>query len=289
MGSNDTVSATDRPTGGCTSCSKLSLDDTAVRSEEIQRTACSRGPRTVAVPTAHESAVFEVIGLECHRCEAIAECTVGELEGVTNGSACSAVGWVAVDYDPDEIDPKTIADRLTRVGFPVESCDRAFENRRREQWNTGRLAMGILAGSMLFIPYVAVVYPVRAAGGLFYPSEATGLLSAGLASDAGLYFYFNLAVLAGIVLLFTGKPIFDRALEGLFEGVPNRDLVVATAATGLFLYSSAVAFGGLGGSVHYDLVVGIVVASTVAHRFVTPVAEGSDDRQPIIEPDRTEQ
>lgn len=268
----------DRPTRGCESCSDLPVGRLPVDRAAIERARASRGPATAAVPDSHRSTVFEVIGLDCHRCEAIAECALGEIEGVSNASACSSVGWVSVDYDPEEVDPGTIGDRLTRIGFPVESTDEAFENRRRRQWATGRFATGVLAGSMLLVPYVAVMYPVRAAGGLFYPAEATGLLEAGLASDASLFFYFNLAVLAAIVLLFTGKPIFDRAIDGLRRGVPNQDLVVGGAALGLFVYSTAVAFGGVGGGVHYDVVVGIVVASTVAHRFAKPDPEPADDR-----------
>ena len=240
----------------------------------VRRAAVDRGPSTAAVPATHEMTVLQVVGLDCGFCEALVEATVGALDGVSNVSACHRTGTTRIDYDPG-IDPVSAADRrLTELGYPVRSRDEAFAERRKRQWTDARFATGVLAGSMVLLPYVAVVYPSRIQG-LFYTPAGGQHLADLLASPAGTQFYLNLAVLTGIVLLFTGKPILDRAVAGLRRGTPTPDLAVAAAAVGVYAYSTLVAFAGVGGDVYYDVALALVMATTVARRVGLTAAEPS--------------
>jgi Cu2+-exporting ATPase len=136
--------------------------------------------------------------------------------------------------------------------------------RRANQWAEARFAAGIMAGLMVLAPYAAVIYPTRF-DLPFYDPSVVALLESALGSIFATHFYLNLAVLSGFVLLFAGRPILDDAVAAIRELSPNRSLVVATVAIGLYAYSSLAAFPlAIDGGVYYDVVVALIVGTTIA-------------------------
>lgn len=246
--------------------------------EDIAETAQRRAP-TSAVPETHDRSVFEVTGLDCPTCAALVETALVRVDGVSNATASHRQGTVRVDYD-DGVAVPDLRERLSTLGYPVESTDQAYAARRAAHWQEARFAGGVLAGLMVLAPYAAVIYPTRfdIPG---YDPAVVELLEGALTSVFASHFYLNLAVLTGFVLLFAGKPILDEAKRALVDGTPNRSLAVAGVAVGLYVYSSAAAFPPVfDGGVYYDVVVALVVGTTVLRQSGTDAPETAPDEEP---------
>lgn len=277
--SSDLGNADARPVRECRDLAVAVEHVDGVDETTVRRAAAARGCEAVSIPESHDRAVFEVTSLDCPTCSALVETAIGEVDGVSNVSASDRTDTVRVDYDPDRIRERVLRDRLASLGYPVRSRDEAFENRRREQWADARIATGVLGGLMVLVPYVAVLYPAQF--GIFYAPSVLARLEAALSSAAVVNFYLNLAILTAIVVGFTGKPLLERAWIDVRAGVVTPDLAIAAPAIGLYAYSSLVAFAGIGGTVRFDVVVGLIVIGAIARRF----GVWTTDRQPIDEPD----
>lgn len=245
----------------------------------------------VATSTVGESddhSVFEVTGLDCRTCAGLVEGVLTRREGVSNVTASHRHGTARVDYDPERVSATELREALSGLGYPVETTDEAFRNRRADQWREARLVTGLLAGLMALVPYAAVVYPTRFA---FWPYDprVVALLERALESVFATHFFINLALLSGIVLLFTGKPLLSDAAAALRERSPDRSLAVGALAVGLYAYSSATAFRLAAGGVYYDLVILVVVGATVWRRVEREAAEAAagDEAPDASEPART--
>ena len=231
------------------------------------------GVDTATVGEAHEHCVFEVTGLDCRTCAGLVEGVVAARDGVSNVTASAGHGTVRVDYDPEAASPASLRASLADLGYPVETTGEAFSNRRAAQFREARLVTGVLAGLMAVPPYTAVVYPTRFA---FWPAHprVVALLERALETAFATHFYINLALLAGIVLLVTGKPLLEDAEASLRAGSPDRSLAVAALAVGLYAYSTATAFVVPGG-VYYDVVIVVVVGTAVWRAADREAAAGS--------------
>jgi len=229
---------------------------------------------TASVAETDHRSVFELAGLDCRTCAALLETVLSSRAGVSNATASHRHGAVGVDYDPERVSPAELRTALADLGHPVESTDEAFRNRRAAQWREARLATGFLAGLMALVPYAAVVYPTRFA---FWPydPQVVALLERALTTAFATHFYLNLALLSGIVLLFTGKPLLSDAAAALRERSPDRSLAVGAVLVGLYAYSSATAFLPLSGGVYYDVVV-VAVVSATAWRQAERTAAGEE-------------
>lgn len=271
---NETGSRTD---GGGTACRRdvdgILRDVAGVTATDVDR-AASAGVGTATVGADDEYCVFEVTGLDCRTCAGLAECVLAERAGVSNVSANAPHGTVRVDYDPDSTSPTALRNGLADLGYPVETTDEAFRNRRAVQFREARFITGFLAGLMALVPYAAVVYPTRFA---FWPYDprVVALLERALETAFATHFYINLALLSGIVLLVTGKPVLDDAERSLRARSPDRTLAFAVFVVGLYAYSSATAFL-VDGGVYYDVVILLVVGASVWRTAVSGPATATN-------------
>ena len=247
---------------------RVVADVDGVTPADVDR-AASVAVETATVGEAHEHCVFEVTGLDCRTCAGLLECVLAARDGVSNVTATAGHGTVRVDYDPETASPAALRAAFADLDYPVETTDEAFGNRRAAQFREARLVTGVLAGLMALVPYAAVVYPTRFA---FWPAHprVVALLERALESAFATHFFLNLALLSGIVLAVTGKPLLEDAGASLRARSPDRNLVVAALAVGLYLYSTATAFL-IPGGVYYDVV--IVAASA---RLVFPQSASGD-------------
>ncbi len=249
-------------------------DVVGVTAADVRRAAAS-GVGTSTVGEDDDHSVFEVTGLDCRTCAGLVECVLAERPGVSNVSANAPHGTVRVDYDPAGTSPAALRASLADLGYPVETTDEAFRNRRAAQFREARLVTGFLAGLMALVPYAAVVYPTRFA---FWPYDprVVALLERALETAFATHFYLNLALLSGIVLVVTGKPLLDDAEAALRARRPDRTLAVAAVCVGLYAYSSATAFL-VDGGVYYDVVILVVVGAAVWRQAHGGAATTEDD------------
>jgi len=241
---------------------------------DVDRAAAST-VGTSTVGEGHDHSVFEVTGLDCRTCAGLVESVLAARDGVSNVTASAGHGTVRVDYDPDEASPDGLRAALSELGYPVETTDEAFSNRRAAQWREARLVTGFLAGLMAFAPYAAVVYPTRFSVWPAHP-RVVELLERALETAFATHFYVNLALLSGIVLLVTGKPLLEAAASSLRAGSPDRSLALAGVVVALYVYSTATAFVVSGG-VYYDVVIVVVVGAAVWRQANRDRASAGDE------------
>jgi len=280
----DDAAATPERTRGCRDVDAAVRDLQGVTARDVHRAAAETAAAS-AVPDEYDRSVFELAGLDCRTCAGFIEAALTRLEGVSNAKASHRYGSVRVDYDPDRRSADGLRAELADLGYPVETTDEAFANRRAKQWADARYAAGVMAGLMVLAPYAGVIYPTRF-DAWFYDPAVVALLESALTSIFATHFYLNIAVLSGIVLFFTGKPILSEAVAGVRAGSPDRSLAIGGLAVGLFLYSSVTAFWTtVDGGVYFDVVVAVIVAATIARQAGVDAPESTAEPTRETEPE----
>ncbi|WP_144921842.1 hypothetical protein [Halorubrum salsamenti] len=232
------------------------------------------GPRVARVPEPHVHDTFSVEGIDTKRREGLLEAVLRDREGVSAASATARNGTVGVHHDPS-VSRDDLRETLEACGLVVDPADRAFETRRASQFASARVAVAVLFGLMVATPYIAVLYPTRIEW-LFYDPLTVAYLQSLLDSQMATHFFVNLGALSGIAFLVACAPIVRRAIGGLAEGRLTTDALFVGSVAALFAYSTAAAFTGFDGAVHYDLVAYAVAGATLWTHFgvADPAAEG---------------
>ncbi len=65
------------------------------------------------------SSVLDVTGMSCSHCEHSVKTAVASLTGVSNVQVELTTGKVTVEYDPAQVDMKTIQDAIEDQGYEV--------------------------------------------------------------------------------------------------------------------------------------------------------------------------
>jgi len=231
------------------------------------------GPRVARVPEPHVHDTFSVEDIDTKRREGLLEAVLRDRDGVSAASATARNGTVGVHHDPS-VSREDLRETLEACGLVVDPADRAFEVRRASQFASARVAVAVLFGLMVATPYIAVLYPTRIEW-LFYDPVTVAYLQSLLDSQMATHFFVNLGALSGIAFLVACGPIIRRAIGALAEGRLTNESVFVAGVTALFAYSTAAAFTGFDGTVHYDLVAYAVAAATLWTHFgaTDPVAE----------------
>jgi len=239
--------------------------DAPAGSTSADATGSGAGPRVARVPEPHVHDTFSVEGIDTKRREELLEAVLRDRDGVSAASATARNDTVGVHHDPS-VSRDDLRETLEACGLVVDPADRAFEARRASQFASARVAVAVLFGLMVATPYIAVLYPTRIEW-LFYDPMTVAYLQSLLGSRVSTHFFVNLGALSGIAFLVACGPLIRRALSGLADGRLTTDALFVGAVTGLFAYSTAAAFTGFDGAVHYDLVAYAVAGVTLWTHF----------------------
>jgi Cu2+-exporting ATPase len=241
----------------CRGCLEVAraLDDTDADSPEEM----DRGPDAETVEGSE--AFLTVDGMHCATCEAFVEHRAIAHEGVRAAEASYASGLVRVVYDGDALDADALPDLLSGTGYTARNVEDSPRTDRTEA--VGRLLVGGFFGMMTMCWYALFLYPT-------YLGFDAVLFD--IASVAGRYLLWNVAVFAAVVLGYTGYPILRGAYVSLSAGRPNMDLLVSLAATTAFVYSTGVLLTG-GTEVYYDVTVAIVLVVSLGGYYESRVRE----------------
>ncbi|MFB6183320.1 MAG: heavy metal translocating P-type ATPase [Haloarculaceae archaeon] len=216
-----------------------------------------------------------VDGMHCATCETFLESLAAGGEGIHDADASYVTETVRVEYDPERTDEERVRDRLTTAGYTARDrgSDRpGGSDDDRTKW---RLIAGVVLGMWVMMPYLVLIYPVHFT--LVYPDWMLATLRDLLTSPASPYFFYMLAVVSGIVVAYTGKPLLRGAYVSLRAGVPNMDLLVSLAAVSAYGYSLlAVLLGRL--DVYFDVAVVVVVAVTAGNYYESSLKRKATDR-----------
>ena len=227
--------------------------------------AAESGPRTARVPADHDHDTFSVEGIDTDRREGLVEAVLRDVDGVSDASATRRNGTVGVHHDPS-LSRDALREVLESCGLLVASGDEAFEARRASQFASARVAVAVLFGLMVATPYVAVLYPTRVEW-LFYDPVTVQYLQSILDSAMTTHFFINLGALSGIAFLVACGPAIRRATAAVRDGEFTNEVAFVGGVAALYGYSTLVAFTGLEGAVHYDLVAYAVVVATLWTEF----------------------
>jgi Cu2+-exporting ATPase len=201
-----------------------------------------------------ETAFLAVSGMHCATCELFLEDRATAHEGINAAAASYATGTMKLTYDPDRIESGTLPEVVSGAGYDAafRSTDDESDTERQ-----GRLLVGGFFGMMTMLWYILFLYPA-------YLGLETLLFDIG--GPAGDYLLWNLAVMAGVVVGYTGRPLLRGALVSLRTGRPNMDLLVAMAATTAFGYSVLALLLGRT-EVYFDVATVIVLAVSIGDYY----------------------
>ncbi|WP_123624616.1 hypothetical protein [Halorubrum sp. CSM-61] len=241
------------------------VDETPTGDPSPVASAPDSGPRVARVPEPHVHDTFSVEGIDTKRREKLLEAVLRDRDDVSAASATARNGTVGVHHDPS-ISREDLRETLEACGLVVDPAARAFEARRASQFASARVAVAVLFGLMVATPYIAVLYPTRIEW-LFYDPLTVEYLQTLLDSRMATHFFVNLGALSGIAFLVACGPLIRRAIGGLAAGRLTTDALFVGSVAALFAYSTAAAFTGFDGTVHYDLVAYAVVGATLWTHF----------------------
>jgi heavy metal translocating P-type ATPase len=231
-----------------------------------------------------ERTFLRVDGMHSATCEAFLEGVATTRDGVLGAEASYVTETIRVEYVPGTVTESDLADALTGAGYtaypreeelvetdPRRSAAGAQRNPSpHDERGLGdmlgyRYAAGVLFGTFLLLPYVALLYPTHLAALVDWPilDIYSGTVSFDQRGGYGALRLF--ALVSGIVLVFTGLPLLRGAYVSLKTRRPDTNLLVATTVVAAYLYSIAAGLSGRT-DVLFDLTV-VVAAAVVAAVF----------------------
>ncbi|AJF27248.1 metal ABC transporter ATPase [Haloarcula sp. CBA1115] len=261
--------------------------DTPVTDDAVEGTFCCRGclevARTLDDPATEtrdaadtgpdpddadgETAFLSVEGMHCATCETFLEARATDHDGVAAAAASYPTGTMKLTYDADTLSESDLADAVAGTGYDANLQATETDD---EYELEGRLIVGGFFGMMTMLWYVLFLYPA-------YLGVDPSLLLFDPAGQAGDYLLWNMAVMTGVVVGYTGWPLLRGAYVSLRAGRPNMDLLVAMAAVTAFLYSVvAVILGHT--EVYFDVATVIVMAVSVGDYYQDRVRRRALDR-----------
>ncbi|AXR80883.1 heavy metal translocating P-type ATPase [Natrarchaeobaculum sulfurireducens] len=236
---------------------------------------------------------LRVDGTYSATCEAYLETLAESLEGVADASASYVTESIRVDHDPDRLSPTEVCDALSTLGYTAYLReDAAAEDgetggTRRSREMTGmrkrraddvlelRYIVGIVFGSFLLVPYVAVFYPVYLSafsdwGVLVHYGDA-------FSEFEGVLYLPVFLVLTGAVLYLAGLPLLRGAYVSLKLRRPNTHLLAAFTIVAAYAYGTlAVANGQI--DVYYDVTIVVAALVMAAVFYESTVKRRATDR-----------
>ncbi|MEZ3142927.1 heavy metal translocating P-type ATPase [Halobaculum sp. MBLA0143] len=244
----------------CRGCLEVSrtLDDPAGTDAAAARDRVREQSSSASVDG--EEAYLRVTGMHCASCESFLESRAAAVDGVAAADASYPADAMRLTVDDDaDVDPETVADRVSGVGYAAEPLDGAGATDDAASETLGRILVGGFFGMMVMGWYVLFLYPTY----FGLPSDA---LLFDLRGGAGGFLLANVWALTSVVLGYTGAPLLRGAYVAVRTGEPNMDLLVSLAAVTAYLYSTVALLAGRV-EVYYDVSVVVVVAVTVGSYY----------------------
>ncbi|MFA9416971.1 heavy metal translocating P-type ATPase [Natrinema sp. HArc-T2] len=221
------------------------------------------------------STFLRVDGMHSATCEAFLEAVAEDHEGVREAEASYVTETVRVGHDPDRVSATELEDALSTVGYTAYLREEAtaddetggtrrsremsgIRKRRAEDMLEMRYIVGIVFGSFLLLPFVAVFYPM-------YLTEFTnwGAIShfeGAFTGFSGPLYLPLFLIMTGAILYLTGGYLLRGAYISLKLRRPTTDLLASLTIVSAYVFSIIVS--GLGrNDIYFDLT--IVVASVV--------------------------
>lgn len=218
---------------------------------------------------------FRIDGMHSATCEAFLEAVAEGRDGVLEAEASYVTETIRVDHDPDRIATDALADALSTLGYTAylredASADDETGGTRRSREMTGlrkrrsedmlemRYVVGVVFGSFLLLPFVAVLYPMFLTS--FTDWGAIEHFEGAFTGFSGPLYLPLFLFMTGAIVYLTGGPLLRGAYVSLKLRRPTTDLLAALTVLSAYVFSVLVSALGRA-DLYFDLT--IVVASVV--------------------------
>lgn len=211
-----------------------------------------------------------VDGMHNRTCEQFIESIGEDLSGVENAAASYVTETARIDYHDEEIDPETLCDELSTVGYDATrlytdgTADGTEEGSGHWEATQGidellgfRYVAGVVFGTFMLLPYVVVLYPTHIAATF---GLSLGRFDAITGVEDAVLLLPLFGTVSGVVLFFTGLPLLRGAYVSVRTRTPNTDLLVTITILSAYV-SGLVALLANRLDVYFDLT--IVIGATV--------------------------
>lgn len=196
---------------------------------------------------------LSISGMHCASCVASIERDLNGLEGVAECRVNLATGSGEVKYDSALLDETVIIDHIRKLGYGAKPGVSDILSANVEEESSARLRL--LVSLALAIPLVAIAMGPMLTGRQFLSHEVAGIAQ---------------AVLALLVLVWPGWPIFSDAVTQLRHARLNMNSLIAMGTLAAFVWS-LVALWQTGGHVHADLYfesAGMIITLILVGRYL---------------------
>ena len=174
-----------------------------------------------------ETIVLDVNGMKCAGCVKAVERQLEQNDGVVSACVNLITEVAVVEYESKAIAPETLADKLTKTGFPSElrKSDRSIyqtiadNEAKRQQQSRNQLTQLITAAFLLFFSSIGHLHHL----GLPY-----------IPVLSNIWVHFALATLA---LLIPGRSLLIDGWRSLINGMPNMNTLVGLGTTSAYAAS----------------------------------------------------
>ena len=195
----------------------------------------------LSAPTVLETYTLDVGGMKCGGCVRAVENQLTQQLGVISATVNLVTEVAMVECQPGAVDPDTLAQTLTEIGFPTQSRHREIETNtgmspaERQQLETRRqLSQAAIAILLLLLSAIGHL-------------EHFGVLIPGLSN---IWFHLGLATVA---LLFPGRSLLLDGWNGLRHNIPNMNTLVGLGTLTAYTASTiALFFPALGWECFFD-------------------------------------
>ncbi len=194
-------------------------------------------------PTPSSLIALDVEGMKCAGCVKAVERQLQQNPGVISACVNLITEVAVVEYEPEQIQPATLADKLTQTGFPTEIRQRDYSvtdkaeqaKEKRQQQQQQQLWQLITAAILLIFSSIGHL-------------NHLGLPNIPLLTN--IWFHWGLATLA---LLIPGRNLIVDGARSFYHQMPNMNSLVGLGTVSAYTASCcALFFPGLGWQCFFD-------------------------------------
>ncbi|MFP4238795.1 MAG: heavy metal translocating P-type ATPase [Rhodosalinus sp.] len=186
-------------------------------------------------PARRRTVTLAVSGMNCASCVGRVDSALGSVPGVLSAEVNLAAEEARVTVLEGAVDPRQLADAVTRAGYPAKpaGADDSADRSARKAEEARQAGRRMLIAALLTLPVF-----ILEMGGHMIPGFH-GLIGRTIGHDASWLIQFALttAVLAG-----PGREFFLRGVPALLKGAPDMNSLVAVGTAAAWGYSTVATF-----------------------------------------------
>lgn len=193
----------------------------------------------------HEKVTFSIPAIHCSSCIWLLENLERLNEGIINSQVNFTQKEASIDYRPEAISLREVAELLDRIGYPpVINLDDNGDEKQKEKKYSKRLILKMGIAGFCFGNIMLLSFP-----------DYLGLT--GIEQTYQNFFRYLNVILAIPAVFYAGSDYFVSAFKSLRQRYANIDIPIALGVSVLFLRSAYEVFAGIG-SGYFDSLAGLI-------------------------------